>query len=180
MKTPITIKNSWSYGLVFFFLLFIISAVFFEIWEFSNLPVQFFGAMFGVVISAIITLFLLQGQSRQEMKREAFVKIFEQKITVYSEFTEKMWDMLHNEKINEEGLLDLRTICFDKLVFYLNNEQIKNVRTYVEKIDEKNLDATLEAVSEITELLQNDLNTDDEKQHLESEELVLLFKAFNR
>lgn len=173
-------KTLWVFGLIFFILLFLFSSVIFEIWEFKYVPIELFGALAGVVVTAVVTLFLLQGQSNQEMRRETFVKIFEQKIHVYSEFTEKMWNMVHNEEVNKEKLLDLRSVCFDKLVFYLNNDQIKELNHYVKQIDSNNLDVTLGAISGITELLQQDLNKDNEEHHTTAGELIRLFKAFAR
>lgn len=173
-------KSFWFVGLIFLILLFLFSAVIFEIWEFKIVPIELFGALTGVVVTAVVTLFLLQGQSNQEMRRETFVKIFEQKIHVYSEFTEKMWNMVHNDEVNKEKLLDLRSVCFDKLVFYLNNDQIKELNHYVKQINSNDLETTLEAISGITELLQKDLNKDNEEHHITAGELIRLYKAFAR
>lgn len=83
-------KNLWLYGIIAFSLLFIATAILFRIFEIEILPSQFYGALIGVVITAIITVFLLQGQTANEAQRDKDVRIFEEKIKVYSEFTEKM------------------------------------------------------------------------------------------
>ena len=70
-------KNLWLYGIIAFTILFIASAVIFRVLNVEILPSQFYGALIGVVITAIITVFLLQGQTANEEKRERSIKVFE-------------------------------------------------------------------------------------------------------
>ncbi len=170
-------KNLWLYGSIAFSLLFVASAVLFRIFDVEILPSQFYGALIGVVITAIITVFLLKGQSESEMKRDKDVKIFEQKIRVYSEFTEKMWAMLDDGTVTDEELKDLRTICFRRLVFYLNSDQIKEIYEQINSIDFENDDTAMKAVGDITHILQNSLNTD---KNVKSGDLIKLFNSFEK
>ena len=50
------------------------------------LPVQILGAMVGACLTAIITLFLLIGQTESQESKDKAIKIYEQKIRVYSSF----------------------------------------------------------------------------------------------
>ncbi len=93
-------KNSWVLGIVIFVLIFIATAVIFQIYEFSILPSHFFGALFGVVITAIITVFLLQGQTANEEEREKSVRVFERKQDVYEKFLEQLRKIIHDGKIS--------------------------------------------------------------------------------
>jgi hypothetical protein len=170
-------KNFWLYGIIGFTILFIASAIVFRIYNIEILPSQFYGALIGVVITAIITVFLLQGQTSQGMQRDKDVKIFEQKIKVYSEFTERMWAMLDDGTVTDEELKELRTICFRRLVFYLNSEQINKIYEQINKIDFENDDTAMKAVGEITHILQNSLNTDE---NVKSSDLIKLFNSFDK
>ncbi|WP_052258965.1 hypothetical protein [Sphingobacterium sp. T2] len=170
-------KNLWLYGIIAFTILFIASAVIFRVFNVEILPSQFYGALIGVVITAIITVFLLKGQTSQEMERDKDVKIFEQKIKVYSEFTERMWAMLDDGTVTDEELKELRTICFRRLVFYLNSEQINNIYEQINKIDFENDDTAMKAVGEITHILQNSLKPDE---NVKSSDLIKLFNSFDK
>ena len=70
-------QKIWMFGVIAFTLVFIASSVIFKIFDFEGLPSQFFGALIGVVITAIITVFLLQGQTANEEERDKSVKVFE-------------------------------------------------------------------------------------------------------
>jgi len=92
-------KNFWLYGIIFLTLLFIASSVLFRIFVIEILPSQFFGALIGVVITAIITVFLLQGQTASEEQREKSIKVFEKKQDVYHEFLEKLKEIIKDGQI---------------------------------------------------------------------------------
>lgn len=77
-------KNFWIYGIVIFSILFLGGGVLFQIFEFGSLPMQFYGALIGVVITAIITVFLLQGQTATEEMKEQNMRIFEKKSAIFS------------------------------------------------------------------------------------------------
>lgn len=166
-------KNFWLYGIIGFTILFIASAIVFRIYNIEILPSQFFGALIGVVITVIITYLLLQGQTDQEVKRDKDVKIFEQKIRVYSEFTERMWAMFDDGIVTDEELRELRTICFRRLVFYLDSTQIKDITEQIDSIR----DTSMKAVGEITHILQNSLNTNE---NVKSGDLIKLFNSFDK
>lgn len=92
-------KIDWvRLGTLVFTLLFIGSAVFFEIFELGTLPTQVFGALLGVVITAIITVLLLQGQTKSEEKREIHLRVFEKKQEVYFDFLNKFNHILQNQE----------------------------------------------------------------------------------
>lgn len=175
-------KNFWLYGIIAFSLLFIATAILFRIFEIEILPSQFYGALIGVVITAIITVFLLQGQTANEAQRDKDVRIFEEKIKVYSEFTEKMWAMLDDDEVTEEELKMLRNICFSKLVFYLNNKQIEDIYEQIKSIDFENADTAMRAIGEITKILKSGVNksgvnSDDD---IQSSSLLKLFNTFEK
>jgi uncharacterized membrane protein YccC len=84
-------KKIWTYGIILFTVVFIAVAVavFFNIYDMEILPSQFYGALIGVVITAIITVFLLQRQTTNKEQREKSVKVFEKKQEIYHNFLEQ-------------------------------------------------------------------------------------------
>jgi ribosomal protein L16 Arg81 hydroxylase len=73
-------------------------------------------------MTVIVTSILLRQQTETESHKDKDIRIYEQKIKVYSEFVEKMWAMFDDNKITEEEfkekLKELRKICFKQLVFF--------------------------------------------------------------
>lgn len=178
------IKNTWPLiGIVVFMLLFMSSAIIFRIYKIELLPSQFYGALISVVITAIITGFLLRGQSAKELERDKSAKIFEEKVRVYSEFTEKMWGMLaqvgyddeeSSDKLNQ-NLKELRMLCFSKLVFYLNDHQVKEVTDQLNEISGETPDTLFGSVERITHILQRGVDVD-----VEGGQLRKLYNSFSK
>jgi hypothetical protein len=66
----------------------------------SEIPGSFIGATLGAAITGVITVILLKGQSSAEEKKERAIKIFEEKLTVYSRFMEHLWGMFSDSEEN--------------------------------------------------------------------------------
>jgi hypothetical protein len=135
--------------------------------------VAIISAVIGVVLTAFAISIQLKQQSDAEVQKDKNIKIFEQKIRVYSEFTEKLWEMFDDGNVTDEELKELRKICFRKLVFYLNGTQIKEI---AEQIDSMR-DTSRKAAGEITHILQNSIITDENKK---SGDLIKLFNSFDK
>ena len=144
-------------------------------WPGSDAASQILSALSGAVVAAIITLFLLLGQTSSEEKKERNIKVYENKIQVYSEFISKMWKTLEDDEITDEEIRGIRSDIFNKLIFYLKKDDIVKLAEKVRSIkssegfndgeeDEKRLrkrtKETIECFSEITELLRADVNND--------------------
>src|SRR5690606_9363039 len=89
----------------------------------------------------------------------------------------RMWAMLDDGTVTDEELKELRTICFRRLVFYLNSKQINNIYEQINKIDFENDDTAMKAVGEITHILQKSLKPDE---NVKSSDLIKLFNSFNK
>jgi len=173
-------KNLKFYGvLVLISVGFIVSPILFRVFEIEILPSQFVGALFGVFITAIVTAFLLRGQSETEAERDKDIKIYEQKIKVYSEFITQLWGLADKEKITYDELKNLRTNCFQKLVLYLDSEQVKKISNQIAiiKPENENDDELIlhEAIGKITNILQINL---DPKIDVKAGQLRTLYKSF--
>jgi hypothetical protein len=138
-------KKQWIFGIIVFASVFIASAVIFNIFEIDILPSQFFGALIGVVITAIITVLLLQGQTSNEEQKEKNMKIFEKKQEVYHNFLAELKKIIQDNKIsihsiNEEedynSVDELKDLIFQLglLKLHTKEENVKKVFESVGKI----------------------------------------------
>lgn len=102
-------------------LVFLVCAVVFDVFELHVLPAQFVGALLGVVITAIITVLLLQGQSKNEESLEKNMKVFEKKQEVYFNFLENLNTILKKEEAirhqNTEKDIELEEANLQDLIF---------------------------------------------------------------
>jgi hypothetical protein len=182
------------------FVAFIGIAIVTNLFSSADLPVQISGALLEAVITALITYFLLSGQTSQEKERDKDVRIFEEKVTVYSEFSEKLWGMITDDnEVSNEELIELRKLCFSKLVFYLNDNQIKSISQEITEIG-KISTGSIGKIARITQILQENLqngsnsfnsksqvsmtlrkeSTNNNQIVTRQELLTTLFTAFNR
>lgn len=149
-------KNLWLYGIIGFTLLFVASSVIFRVFDVEILPSQFFGALIGVVITAIITVFLLQGQTANEEKRERSIKVFEKKQDVYHEFLESLKEIIRDGEITisaqgKDADLNTNVDELKDLLFQLGYIQMHT--------SEENTNKVFERVSKIIQLM-NDFSSD--------------------
>lgn len=150
-------KNFVAISVVLGFIVFISIALITRLFNSADLPVQISGALLEAVVTALITYFLLSGQTSQEKERDKDVRIFEEKVTVYSEFSEKLWGMITDDnEVSNEELIELRKLCFSKLVFYLNDTQIKCISDEIRQIDIA-AERSIGKIARITQILQENL-----------------------
>ncbi|MDR2584625.1 MAG: hypothetical protein LBC84_00130 [Prevotellaceae bacterium] len=175
-------QNLVFLGILFaLIVLFIVAPIIFKVFRIEILPSQFFGALIGVFITAIVTAFLLQGQTKGEVQKDKNIKIYEQKIPVFSEFTSKIWKMVSDVESKPEELQkkyeEVKLFCFDKLVFFLEQDETKKLTEIIEKIDiTKLIDDNLPHICKITNILQSSL----ENKHTDDSYLKNLYDAFDR
>ncbi|MFV0140912.1 hypothetical protein OBK16_13655 [Empedobacter falsenii] len=149
-------KNLWLYGIIAFTILFIASAIIFRVSNIEILPSQFYGALIGVVITAIITVFLLQGQTANEEKRERSIKVFEKKQDVYHEFLDNLKEIIKDGEITisaqgKNADLSSNVDELKDLLFQLGYIQMHT--------SEENTNKVFERVSKIIQLM-NDFSSD--------------------
>ena len=92
-------KNTWQYWVLLFALIAIGASIIFQIFNVDTLLNRLYGSLIGVVLTAIVTVFLLQGQTQSQEKREKSVKVFEKKQLVYHGF------LVHLDRILQDGKL---------------------------------------------------------------------------
>ena len=133
-------------------------------------------AFVGVVISALVTLVLLNGQTKDEEEKERNLNLFKAKQKVYSGFVLSWYNALRDDQITETELRNLRTILFGKVFFYVENQDVyKEINEKLKDLLKKNdkLDANDSQMRrlflDIETILQNDLNglpMDDPERNL--------------
>lgn len=92
-------KTTWQYWVLLFALLVLGASIIFQIFSVDTLLNRLYGSLIGVVLTAIVTVFLLQGQMQSQEKREKSVKVFEKKQLVYHDF------LMHLDRILQDGKL---------------------------------------------------------------------------
>ena len=136
-------------------------------------------AFLGVGATAFITNTLLKNQQESEEAKEKNIKVYENKIQVYSEFISKMWKTLEDDVITDEEIRGIRSDIFNKLIFYLKKDDIiklgekvrsiKSSDSYNDGEDKainkaKKTTSIIECFSEITELLRADVNNNEQTE----------------
>ena len=76
-------------------------------WPGTDASSQILSALAGAIVAAIITLFLLMGQTASEEKKERNTKVFEEKLKIYQEFLRKLCDVVKDQKITPEEEIEL-------------------------------------------------------------------------
>lgn len=121
-------------------------------------------AFLGAGATAWLTNTLLSNQQESEETKEKNIKVFENKIQVYSEFISKMWKTLEDDIITDEEIRGIRLDIFNKLIFYFDDidklvEKVDRIKSSdTEEIDNsKKTKETILCFSEITEMLRGDV-----------------------
>ena len=105
-----------------------------------EIPASFLGAAAGAVITAVVTLLLLQGQARAEEVKERNVKVFEKKSAIFSEYIDNVWKTWEDHQITVKEFYCLVGDYYKKLMLYMNSysakiigEQLKAIGKFAEK-----------------------------------------------
>jgi len=141
MKTSSKVKI-WKENLflilcVCFFALFVIIAAISGAWPGKDISAQFFSAIAGALVAAIITLFLLRGQTAVEADRKKSSKVFEEKLQIYQDFLHKLCDVVKDMNIDE---VEEKELVFQAAYITMHTEPesmlavSKNIKGIVENI----------------------------------------------
>ncbi len=149
--------------LAFFIILTIVVYFTYDIWA-----VQVLSACLGAIITIIATRLLLSSQSKiEEQRRDAEddskrrFEIYNAKLKVYSDFVSKMYDILSDNKIEEDEILDLRTRIFGQVSFYVNGDILESINNELKTIDNYKDTAKMQRIfANIASILQKDLRKD--------------------
>jgi len=104
---------------------FCLIAVVFNVFSLNQLPSSFVGAALGAVITGVVTVILLDGQSKAEEIKERNVKVFEKKSTIFSEYIDVVWDAWEDLKVTDKEFQKLMSDYYKKLMLYMSTSSAK-------------------------------------------------------
>ena len=109
-KLDIISKSSITIGILILLLIgfacFI--AVYFQVFSGKDLWFQMFAAILGVMITAVVTMVLLNGQSKKEIKREKEAKVFEEKLRIYQKYLHTLCEAIKKHQLTDEDRIRLQ------------------------------------------------------------------------
>lgn len=165
MKNPLG-KNGFTVGIVMFVgvVTFVGIAIVTNLFSSGDLPVRISGALLEAVITALMTYFLLTGQTSQEEKKEKNGKIFEKKQEVYHNFLKKLQEIIQDGEIktdvqSADGKIDRTIDELKDLIFQLGYLQMHTSE-----------DTIKDVLSQLANMIQcmNDYNPTEEKDKRKS------------
>lgn len=114
-------------------------------------------AFLGAGATSWMTNRLLERQQEAEEAKEKNVKIHQSKIAVYSEFVREMWRQAGESDIpDNETLKTIRGLIFNRLIFYLNIEEIEEIRIIFDK--DKLPNNSVQLYSQITNVVRQGID----------------------
>jgi gas vesicle protein len=131
------IKDYVFYGIIVaFIVLFLAAAIVFNVFNVEILPIQFYGALIGVFITAIITAFLLRGQTEGDEKREKSLKVFETQKEKYNNFINEMWKIWDKRSVRLEEVNELLRMVSQDIVLYTKPKTVNEILSHLTQIAE--------------------------------------------
>ena len=115
------------------FALLVIIAAISGTWPGKDVSAQFFSAISGALIAAIITLFLLKGQTEVEADRQKDSKVFEEKLQIYKDFLKKLCDVVKDQEITPDEEIELQ-FQVSHIAMHTKSDSIKIISEQVRKI----------------------------------------------
>lgn len=102
-------------------------------WPGSDASAQILSALAGAVVAAIITLFLLLGQTSSEEKKERNTKVFEEKLRIYQDFLHCLYEVIKDGEVTEEEAIRLQ-FQTSFITMHTDSEHIKVIAQQVQSI----------------------------------------------
>lgn len=150
----------------------------------KDLSYEIYCAVIGTILTAIITLVLLSGQTKSEEMKERNSKIFEEKLKIYKDFLEKLCMVVQDQKIDpcEEIQLEFQVA---NIAMHTSEASILTISQQVADIvkrikrNEEQSNEMLEQLFVIADTFANELYNEqlsvDEKKRNET---IMNFRSF--
>ncbi|MDR1719858.1 MAG: hypothetical protein LBR67_07065 [Dysgonamonadaceae bacterium] len=150
----------FTISLIIGFILFIGIALMMRLFIGSDLPVQISGTLLDAVVAALITYFLLAGQTSHEEVKERNVKVFEEKSARFNTFIDKLWTVWDDHSVDLEELNDLIKVVSQDIILYAKPETVNKILScLIEIAEQANPFASDNQNKEVTKLIQNNIFT---------------------
>jgi hypothetical protein len=88
----------------------------------DELPLNFMITFLGAIVTAVITLFLLYGQTCAEEIKERNVRVFNIKSEIYENYKNRLYEILQEQKINGNTYKEIIFEYNRNLMLYLNKK----------------------------------------------------------
>jgi hypothetical protein len=151
-------KVSVGSALVITVAIFIIVLIITKLFKLEDLPMQTIGVLFGGVITALITYFLLLGQTQAEENKERNVKVFQEKSERFNTFINKLWEIWDDRVVDLEELNVLIKLVSRDIVLYTKPETVDKILSNLITIAEQaKPDKTNRKDAEVTKLIQQSI-----------------------
>ena len=133
----------------------------------SEHPITFelFAALIGVSITVILTNILLSRQTAAELRKEENIMFLNQKMKVYNELIDQLYDIISKKNILEEDMIEIRLLN-QKLAFIASQQVLlsfsKFSRSFAalaikDAIDNDDIDLLLLELSQMSMYIRQDL-----------------------
>jgi hypothetical protein len=155
------LNNIWLTILIILsFIGFVLGMVWFFIWKKEEIPAQIIGSLFGVLVSAIVTMLLLSAQTNSEEEHEVSGKIFDKKTEAYLNVLDSLEKIIADGKVDtiRDNRLDKKDDEFSKLLFSLTR-----LSSFVEKKNDSKNVGMNNLIDAVTSIIKT---TTDEKTRL--------------
>jgi hypothetical protein len=108
----------------------------YEIYKFNEIPNNFIAAFLEAVVTAVLTVILLSGQSAAEEVKERNVKVFEMKSEIFQNYIDTIWKIWEDSIVSKEEYLELTTTYYKTLMIYLKKKSLKQIGESLIKMGE--------------------------------------------
>lgn len=110
-------------------------AIYLRLFTEKELWYEMFAAVLGVIITAIITMILLRGQSDNYVERERAAKIFEEKLKIYQDYLHTLCDVIKDHSLSDEEKIRLE-FQTSYVAMHCNSKYIATVSNAVKELIE--------------------------------------------
>ena len=141
-------------------------------------------ACLGIAGTSFVTRLFLKSQQESDENKIKNIHLYQSKMKALSAFTKELWSQASKgDYLDYSELKTLRTLLFDKVLFFLTKSDIEGLTEIFKESDSK--PNTIKLYSEITVLLKNSLDDDKTKRNsinviYTQEELSGLWRAISK
>lgn len=153
MKQKINISTALIISVAIFIIIIVVTKLF----KLEDLPIQTTGVLFGGVLTALITYYLLLGQTQAEEVKEKNVRVFEEKSERYNAFINKLWDIWDDRMVSLEELNELIKIVSKDIVLYTKPKTVDKILEHLIKIAEQAKPDKTNKDEQTTKLIQKNI-----------------------
>ncbi|MFP3040566.1 hypothetical protein LQZ19_01980 [Treponema primitia] len=125
------IKSKWVQATLLALLcvvVFCLVATTSNLFKVDELPLNIVAALLEAIITAVITVVLLKGQTEAEEVKERNVKVFEKKSELFEKYINLVWEVWKDRFLSAEEYENLISDYYSKLMIYLKQDSSKKIK----------------------------------------------------